>query len=572
MICVYPPTRRVRVRAAILHGISSDTSLTLQWVRRQQRVQVRNVNGVCPIILAQDLRNWSEEFRHDATYRAAMRQATHPIRMELHWYIIEHSIAMDVVAQHRKGLRVPTWFITRALARKWEPLPRSKQVQSRLMSIREGGFAAKNFMRQFRKNWNLKWGPGMKRMALSPEIAAMRAAIFLRWAAWSAGQTRSGEVRVVINMDETRLSNIRDWAVGIVRPVEENPREAPQCRRRTVLPRTSLIAAVCNDPSLQPGLPQIRLPRGRAGAVPRAVTSAMYAHARHPQEAWHGTDGNMTVVVMKMWLSKIKAAIHAWKSNARIVIVFDVCRQHVHTDVLRYARRLGLEILLIPAKLTWLLQPLDTHCFAQLKRVIRDLTLERSMRSSTGWCSRRETIQCHGEAIRQVLCLSKWTHACRSTGMDGCLDNLRQNIRFAVHGCDLSPRFPSETEMQEILQKGIKASRETYTILRCTPPPDRPSRGPCSVAAASAAASAGDRVGATSGAESVLPPARESVARVPRGFRLFPRVPRKLRHEERAAANVIIPAAASPADHAHPMITRSRSARNALEFPTAKRR
>ena len=51
------------------------------------------------------------------------------------------------------------------------------------------------------------------------------------------------------------------------------------------------------------------------------------------------------------------------------MLVMDAASQHLAADVVAHAARRHIMILLLPARLTWLLQPLDTHVFAPPKRV-----------------------------------------------------------------------------------------------------------------------------------------------------------------------------------------------------------
>ena len=45
------------------------------------------------------------------------------------------------------------------------------------------------------------------------------------------------------------------------------------------------------------------------------------------------------------------------------VLLMDCARQHIHRSVFDAAARQGVRLVLIPAKLTWLLQPCDAHVF-----------------------------------------------------------------------------------------------------------------------------------------------------------------------------------------------------------------
>ena len=89
-----------------------------------------------------------------------------------------------------------------------------------------------------------------------------------------------------------------------------------------------------------------------------------------PLEYWIGTGGWVTSEVMKNILTRLRAAVRLTRGNARILLWMDAASQHVGIDVLNHAARLQI-VLVLPAGLTWLMQPLDVYVFAKLKTALR---------------------------------------------------------------------------------------------------------------------------------------------------------------------------------------------------------
>ncbi len=54
------------------------------------------------------------------------------------------------------------------------------------------------------------------------------------------------------------------------------------------------------------------------------------------------------------------------------MLLSDVVPLHFADEVLEELRLQGLWFLVVPARLTWMLQPLDTHCFAKDKRHLQN--------------------------------------------------------------------------------------------------------------------------------------------------------------------------------------------------------
>ena len=63
----------------------------------------------------------------------------------------------------------------------------------------------------------------------------------------------------------------------------------------------------------------------------------------------------------------LAAALGAELALRRAMLLLDACRVHMGTGFLRACARRGILVHHVPASLTWLMQPLDTHAFARLK-------------------------------------------------------------------------------------------------------------------------------------------------------------------------------------------------------------
>ena len=60
----------------------------------------------------------------------------------------------------------------------------------------------------------------------------------------------------------------------------------------------------------------------------------------------------------------------ALTATHQVVLLLDTASAHICPKFLRAASRKGIVVQYIPAKLTWLLQPLDTHVFARFKQFL----------------------------------------------------------------------------------------------------------------------------------------------------------------------------------------------------------
>jgi len=248
----------------------------------------------------------------------------------------------------------------------------------------------------------------------------------------------------------------------------------------------------------------------------------------------------MTGKLMRRWLSQVSRAVRDWDPAARIVLSMDACRAHTREDVVAHARRCGMEIIFVPAKLTWLLQPLDTHVFSQLKRSIRDGLLRRGFASTTGRWSCRDAVAVQATAITDVVVNRDWSRVFDRVGLSGCLENLRPAVRDLVGSCDLSPRPPTALELQDVLQVSARCSAALLRVL-LTPQPRVTLAAAPNASAAAAAPSAASTTRAAAPESSAGAPPAPRRRDVPIGFRLFLPARRPQPAGGRAAPCVVLP-------------------------------
>ena len=117
-----------------------------------------------------------------------------------------------------------------------------------------------------------------------------------------------------------------------------------------------------------------------------------------PSQWFPGTDGWVTTDNLKPVFTALRRSVWERAPGANIVLIMDSASQHTNRSVLMHASRLGLHVILVPSGLTWLLQPLDSHVFAHLKRVLAD---EQGRRR--GVLPRGVWVEIVEHAIKQVL-------------------------------------------------------------------------------------------------------------------------------------------------------------------------
>ena len=99
------------------------------------------------------------------------------------------------------------------------------------------------------------------------------------------------------------------------------------------------------------------------------------------------------------------------------VLLMDACRLHLHPAVLRACLRHQLWPLIIPAKLTWLLQPCDTHAFQSYKRFLKEAYQRHRASTPTGQLTVAAFLPEDKDTIKRKLQGLRWAKAVEVDGI-----------------------------------------------------------------------------------------------------------------------------------------------------------
>lgn len=507
-------------QAVLIRVFSGRADLAVHWVRIQQERQNRWKPGLAVNVTPELLERWRRVFIGDLMVQRCVADPAAALAGEVREFLVESLLAEKVRELTAMGLQVPSGFVLNKFMSMLAALPRNPVIEARLSSLRSSSSSCKKWSMRFRQTWSLTWGRSAITHGVSQTGIERRGLIFMRWLRfWHNHWALSPDV-VVVNMDETMLGSIQAHKVGIVDARSESGNAATsEIRRERGLRRVSLMASVCSHGDVQKVLPQIRLPFSPAGRVPSRRVMDDYAAAGSPQIAWHGSAGWVARPSLIWYLKIMAAAVRRARPGAEILLVWDACRTHLCGDVLAVARRLRIGIVFIPARLTWALQPLDTHVFAVLKKRIRDLEFQEKADTCRSCLAPGCRVRLHGQAIREVLVDTCWARVLERAGLVRHCFDLRPFLQGIVGARAAAPGFPSVAELMDVLALPEPKALEISRLLLPVPRP--------AVREAGAAASSG-----ASGAAASVPPAadarRSRVIATPlvlaRSARLPPRV------------------------------------------------
>ena len=155
---------------------------------------------------------------------------------------------------------------------------------------------------------------------------------------------------------------------------------------------------------------------------------------------------------------ELRKVVCAKDPDTWILLILDNCRVRVSRKMLKYIKGLGILLLIIPARLTWLLQMLDVYVFASLKRRMRQQVTEARLEAADGKLMHGKWFRLVGKVTQDVLVKTDWQRTFSKCGLCRHLDQVRPQIRdILAMAPDLSPSKPSEEQLREIMNMPPRA-------------------------------------------------------------------------------------------------------------------
>ena len=227
-----------------------------------------------------------------------------------------------------------------------------------------------------------------------------KARLFFQWISYLHAVGYDAREALFINVDETPVPLFMGRRLGYKK---RSP--GPALRQAMRVPvniyqarhHCTVMGAICNQPEVQPLLPQIVLPNTKGAVrvwnrISRSGGMPLNVHIILGERGW------FTVTSLLKYLSILHSVLST-TGYSRVVLVWDAARSHMSLPVLRRIRRYGWMPLYIPSHMTPYLQPLDVFVFKSLKQCIHNAVFAQCSRTS----SSHVNVEDWGKAICQAV-------------------------------------------------------------------------------------------------------------------------------------------------------------------------
>ena len=189
-------------------------------------------------------------------------------------------------------------------------------------------------------------------------------------------------------------------------------------KKRTRLTRVGLI---CDRPDAQPVLPQVFI--GNEATFPEREMGGLCADCPpnviliRQKRAWN--NAGVLRRILRLLASALRERRKAhWRPpmlRLQPVRILDVSLAHIQLSVARSCYALGIWAIAPPARLTWLLQPLDTRAFQTYKQYFGAACQRARLQTADGTLSVAQFLEAFFDAIRRVLQGHLMRHQWRDT-------------------------------------------------------------------------------------------------------------------------------------------------------------
>ena len=231
-----------------------------------------------------------------------------------------------------------------------------------------------------------------------------------------------GKKVVRINYDETCVqvfnSRLRGNLVNVARKKKKEPASLTR-NTHGFNPNLALahLVCVCDDMEIQRLLPQVILVR---------ESSVSEATAREISEEFGGKVCILrlerawsTATVIREFFIRLRIALRHFRGTHEFIVYGDAYRAHISQSVWETAGRAGFRYCVIPALMTWVFQPCDTHVLAGYKQNVRILFSQALSNGGQAAFTFKAMIRWACILCRDYLNKKMWKHAFEHCGLVG---------------------------------------------------------------------------------------------------------------------------------------------------------
>jgi len=226
------------------------------------------------------------------------------------------------------------------------------------------------------------------------------------------------------------------------------------------------VAAVTTHPGVQRILPQVFI--GSAQTFTEAFAQQFNEEAPGPVYFWRERSAWNSGALMLRFLELLAAMLHTWLSDWQPILLMDTASCHLSAEVTAKANELGFWLLMAPAQLTWLLQPLDANGFAAYKAFLRREHRLLASLAPDGVVAERDWAKLLCRVATEFLVNRNWARAFSGTGAAGDQTSLSRTLYSQLRPCtevevaSVHPGAPATEHLKRLFPRNRRVNIASY--------------------------------------------------------------------------------------------------------------
>ena len=284
----------------------------------------------------------------------------------------------------------------------------------------------------------------------------------------TAEARKEGRTPLLINLDETSVPFTAGRRHGnMIGPKPKTMCSAAERPTITVSKKTlrahfTHVGVICDDPAVQPLLPQVLIFNKMQITPTRAkrLESSLAPNVRIvvKKSAWSDAEVHGAILAL------IGRVMESFPTR-RAIVIQDTASIHLDHVAWSRAWAAGVWSCLVPPSCTWLVQPLDTHCFARYKAELETRAAD-AFRELGREPKAEDIATVVGSVVRTVMQGTLWKEAFRQTGWADEQRHVspfvRDHIKFCPSVTPVGHAMPTEETLSAAMPTTRRALPEVY--------------------------------------------------------------------------------------------------------------
>ena len=284
-----------------------------------------------------------------------------------------------------------------------------------------------------------------------------------RWSNYLQHLDPPDKIRVLINLDETSVRLVPEEGKGHVtnRAYRLLCSGMPLGRNASLAAQRSAIThvgAISDRPEIQNRLPQVVLVGKNQVTEDRLCR--LRSQAPDCVQLWRQKKAWMTTELMVQYMLLLGRRLQEFHTTHRFIVYVDALRAHVSPRVLRAASRGNLWMCVIPSKMTWALQPCDTHVFASYKRLLGEEYQRRSGLTAAGDMTWELLLESLWHVVTTLVQGKDWSAAFDAVGIRcqqrALSDRTRMKLQYPLDAPQVQATLPPLSDFVQIWPKRLR--------------------------------------------------------------------------------------------------------------------